>query len=145
MEAPRRLCRTWTLCGRPSCIGAGLRAEALVKAAGWPARQAGEIGLLVIELCTNADRHGGGGCCTVELSAKECEVVVVDEGPGFPAAVLARVARGLSVEESIHPPGTYAGQGLGAGLDAARRLSTHLTLENRAVRGARVVARVSRA
>jgi anti-sigma regulatory factor (Ser/Thr protein kinase) len=131
--------------GRASCIGAGLQAEALAKAAGWPAREAGEIGLLVIELCTNADRHAGGGRCTVELSAKACEVVVEDEGPGFPAAVLTRVQRGLSVEEIMPPRGTRAERGLGAGLDAARRLSTHLTLENRAGGGGRAVARVARA
>jgi len=145
VEDPRRLRRTWALRGRPSCVGAGLQAESLARAAGWPARAAGEIGLLVIELCTNADRHGNGGHCTMALSADECEVLVEDEGPGYPPGVLARVARGLSVEESVHPPGTRAGRGLGAGLDAARRLSTQLTLENRAERGARAVARVVRA
>jgi anti-sigma regulatory factor (Ser/Thr protein kinase) len=141
VESPQRLRRVWTLRGRPSCIGAGLQAEALAKEAGWPTREAGQICLLVIELCTNADRHGGGGRCVVELTSGECEVVVEDEGPGFPSSVLARVACGLSVEEAVARRG---GRGLGAGLDSARRLSTRLSLENRAARGARAIARVVR-
>jgi anti-sigma regulatory factor (Ser/Thr protein kinase) len=127
-------------------VGAGLTAQTLAKAAGWPGREAGEICLLVIELCTNADRHGGGGRCTVELGETECEVVVEDEGPGFPEALLARFAAGLPVEGSGGAGGarTRRERGLGAGLDAARRLASQLTLEN-GERGARVRARVVRA
>ena len=117
----------------------------LARAAGWPGREAGWICLLVIELCTNADRHGGGGQCTLELGWSECEVLVEDEGPGFPPELLARFAAGLPVEEAARHPGSRRERGLGAGLDAARRLASHLRLENGTDRGARALARVVRA
>ncbi len=136
--------RSWALQGRASCIGAGLQAEALARASGWTVKEAGELCLLVIELCTNADRHAGGGRCSVELTAVACDVVVEDDGPGFSPALLARFAAGLSVEDLLHPPGARAERGLGAGLDSARRLATRLTLENRPDRGAVARARVER-
>jgi anti-sigma regulatory factor (Ser/Thr protein kinase) len=136
--------RSWALLGRASCIGAGLQAEALARASGWSVKEAGELCLLVIELCTNADRHAGGGKCAVEMGPSTCDVVVEDEGPGFPAALLQRFSAGLSVEDLLHPPGTRAERGLGAGLDSARRLATRLTLENRPGRGAVARARVER-
>src|SRR3954468_23302105 len=142
MEASLR--RSWVLQGRASCVGAGLQAEALARAAGWSSREAGELSLLVIELSANADRHAGGGRCTLELSGGECEVVVEDEGPGFPAGVLARFSAGLPLEDVLHPPDARAERGLGAGLDSARRLAAHLTLENRPGRGALARARVIR-
>jgi anti-sigma regulatory factor (Ser/Thr protein kinase) len=136
--------RSFTLQGRASCIGAGLQAEELARAMGWSVKQAGELCLLVIELCTNADRHAGGGKCAVALTAEGCDVVVEDEGPGFSPALLARFATGLSVEDLLHPIGMRADRGLGAGLDSARRLATRIALENRPGRGAVARARVDR-
>jgi serine/threonine-protein kinase RsbT len=141
-EMPLR--RSFALQGRASCVGAGLQAESLARASGWSVKEAGELSLLVIELCTNADRHAGGGKCTVEVSYSGCEVVVEDGGPGFPPELLARFASGLSVEDLLHPPGRRAERGLGAGLDSARRLATRLTLENRPGRGAVARAQVER-
>jgi anti-sigma regulatory factor (Ser/Thr protein kinase) len=125
-------------------VGAGLEAETLASVAGWPARAAGELCLLVIELCTNADRHAGGGLCAVELGAAECVVLVEDEGPGFSPELLARFSAGQSVEALVHVPGVRAERGLGAGLDSARRFAAQLELENRPGRGARARARVVR-
>jgi len=116
----------------------------MARASGWSAKEAGELSLLVIELCTNADRHGGGGNCSVELTSVACDVTVEDDGPGFSPELLARFASGLPVEDLLHPPGARAERGLGAGLDAARRLATRLTLENRPDRGAAARARVER-
>lgn len=137
--------RIWELQGRASCVGAGLQAEALARASGWTIREAGELCLLVIELSTNADRHAGGGRCTLELNAGACDVVVEDEGPGFPPALLARFSAGLSLEEVLHPPASPVERGLRAGLDSARRLAARLTLENRPGRGALARASVTRA
>src|SRR4051812_26064823 len=137
--------RTWDLQGRASCIGAGLQAEALARASGWTVREAGELCLLVIELSANADRHAGGGRCTLELSAGECDVVVEDEGPGFPPDLLARFAAGLSLEEVLHSRDAPTERGLRAGLDSARRLADRLVLENLPGRGARARAHVTRA
>src|SRR6185295_10739472 len=134
--------RSWELLGRASCIGAGLQAESLARASGWSVKEAGELSLLVIELCTNADRHAAGGRCSVALAASACDVVVEDDGPGFPPELLARFAAGLSVEDLLHRRGSRAERGLGAGLDAARRLATRLTLEIRPGRGAVARARV---
>jgi anti-sigma regulatory factor (Ser/Thr protein kinase) len=143
MGAP--LHRSWVLQGRASCVGAGLQAEVLARASGWTVREAGELCLLVIELSTNAERHAGGGRCTLDLGAADCEVVVEDEGPGFPPALLARFSAGLPLEEILHPPDAPVERGLRAGLDSARRLAAHLTLENRPGRGALARARVTRA
>jgi anti-sigma regulatory factor (Ser/Thr protein kinase) len=143
-EAPPVQQRTWALRGRASCIGAGLEAEALARASGWSIREAGELCLLVIELCTNADRHAGGGRCALGLGGADCEILVEDEGPGFAPPLLARFAAGLSLEELLHAPGTRAERGMGAGLDSARRLATRLTLENAPGGGARVRAWVAR-
>lgn len=136
--------RSWALQGRASCVGAGLQAESLARASGWSVKEAGELCLLVIELCTNADRHAGGGRCSVELTAAGCDVVVEDDGPGLSPELLARFAAGLSVEDLLHPPGGRTERGLGAGLDSARRLATRLTLENRPGRGAVARAHVER-
>jgi anti-sigma regulatory factor (Ser/Thr protein kinase) len=143
MPAPP-LRRSFALQGRASCVGAGLQAESLARASGWSVKEAGALSLLVIELCTNADRHAGGGQCAVEVSAARAEVTVEDDGPGFPAELLARFSAGLSVEGLIHPPGTRTERGLGAGLDSARRLSTRLALENKPGRGAVARAQVER-
>ena len=81
----------------------------------------------------------------MELRAGDCEVLVEDEGPGFPADLLARFSAGLTLEEVLHPPDAPARRGLGAGLDSARRLTAQLTLENRPGRGALARARMTRA
>jgi phosphoserine phosphatase RsbX len=137
-----------TVRGRPDAVGAGLQVKAMAGGCGWDLREAEELSLLVIELCVNAARHGGGGVCHVTLDSDYAELVVEDQGPGLPAWVLERHADGRGIEDA--PERSLEGgaqalrarenSGLGAGLDVARRLAKRLSLENLSPRGSRVFA-----
>ena len=117
----------FTLGGRPDCVGLGLTVKRQARAEGWPELDCAEIALLVIELCTNAVNHGGGGTCRVLVTAREVRIEVEDQGPGFPDWVLENAPR----------PRT---RGLGAGIACVRRLAHLLRFENPPRGGARAVA-----
>jgi anti-sigma regulatory factor (Ser/Thr protein kinase) len=120
------------LVGRADCIGAAAKARECLQSFGWSVTLAAELAVVVAELSSNAVRHAGGGECVLEVSKHTWTVTVSDEGPGFPATVLADQGRTDGVGPKV---------GLGAGLSSARRLSSELTVENLSPKGGRVVAR----
>jgi serine/threonine-protein kinase RsbT len=122
--------------GRADCVGLGLAAREEALACGWSAREGGELSLLVVELATNALRHGGAGTCRLEIDARKAQVEIEDDGPGFPEWVLERHRHAERVEGGR----PHRAGGLGAGLDCCARLADALHLENKANRGARVLA-----
>lgn len=132
--------RAFELQGRADCLGAGVLVRTLARGAGWSDVEAEELALLVIELATNAVRHGGGGRCRVELGGAELRLTVEDSGGGFPAPVLEDGGRsdGLGAGGPVPP---LERRGLGSGLAAARRLADELHLSNPSSGGAHVFAR----
>ena len=129
---------------RPDCLGAGLALRERLEAFGWPKVEASEVGLMLVELAMNTVRHAGGGRAEISVESHRVIITIDDDGPGFPPWVLERWRRGEEVEVAFLPtaPGVAvpARRGLGAGLDAARRLSHSLELSNRPQGGARAVA-----
>jgi anti-sigma regulatory factor (Ser/Thr protein kinase) len=122
----------YDLCGRADCVGLGLMVRRQARCLGWSPRDSEELGLVVVELGTNAVRHGNGGQARLELDGRHAMIEVADNGPGFPPWVLERQALGLTLERI--PPVAGRG-GLGAGLDSVRRLSDAMVLANRGPRG----------
>ena len=123
----------WPVLSRPACLGAGLTTERSALSLGWPPAQSAELSLVIVELSTNAVRHGKDGVCTVELSAADASVEVRDKGPGFPAWVLHGFSTSALLEHAR--PRELKARGLGAGLDVVKRLATGLQLSNDAVVG----------
>ncbi len=136
MSARRRPATdTFPVASRADCLGAGAVARSLAQRAGWGALDAGELAILVLELTTNAVRHGGPGTCRVTVEDERASVVVEDSGAGFPRSVLAGEPGELAALGIRRVPG-----GLGEGLACARRLADELSLENRPEGGARARA-----
>lgn len=130
----------WALPSRPSCLGAGLAAAQHARRSGWAPIQSVELSLVIVELATNALRHGRDGMCTMTLEPLEARVLVYDQGPGYPTWVLERHRAAAPIEGA--GPQTPRSRGLGAGLDVVRRLATELWLSNDG--GARAFARILR-
>lgn len=122
-----------TLQSRVDCFGAGVWAEQMATAMGWELRDAGELSILVGELCTNAVRHGGGGECSLLITPLSALVDVLDRGPGFAADVLDGTRK--------PEPGVLPERGLGEGLASVRRLADEVFLENAGAGGAHVCAK----
>jgi len=122
----------WRLVGRADCLGAAAKARECLERAGWSAREAGELAVVVAELTSNAIRHAGSGECELEVAPRGWTVTVRDDGPGFPAEILRDGGRTDGVQPRV---------GLGSGLSCARRLAGELKVENLVPTGARVVAR----
>jgi anti-sigma regulatory factor (Ser/Thr protein kinase) len=118
----------WALPTRAGCLGAGSVASLYARRLGWPPVQAAELSLVVVELATNALRHGRDGMCTLTLEPEEARVLVYDKGPGYPGWVLERHRASARIE-GAGPVAPRRG-GLGAGLDVVRRLATELRLSN---------------
>lgn len=126
---------------RADCVAAGVIARKLARVLGFDAKRAEELGLVVVELTSNAVRHAGEGVCRLSAQTRAVKVEVEDGGPGFPEAVLQDAGRSDRLgKEGPLPPGERQGRGLGSGLACARRLSDELTLANRARGGAVVTA-----
>lgn len=126
---------------RLDCLGAGVALRTACGSWGLSPREASEVELLLVELATNTVRHASRGRAELHVSGRTLTLTVDDDGPGYPAWVLGRFARRESVEAGFKPEGAgVAASGLGAGLDAARRLARTLELGNRDGGGARAVA-----
>jgi serine/threonine-protein kinase RsbT len=102
--------------------------------AGLSLHESHEVALCVAELASNAIRHAGGGevrLQRVDEPYPALEVVVSDRGPG------------LSEERAFAEPKELrvAGDGLGSGLAAVRRLMTSIEIRPRPGGGTEVVAR----
>jgi anti-sigma regulatory factor (Ser/Thr protein kinase) len=133
----------WALPTRAGCLGAGSAASLYARRLGWSPVQAAELSLVVVELSTNALRHGRDGMCTLTLEPVEARVLVYDKGPGYPAWVLERHRASARIEGA--GPQTPRKGGLGAGLDVVKRLATELRLSNdESDGGARGFARIVR-
>jgi anti-sigma regulatory factor (Ser/Thr protein kinase) len=137
---------TITFAHRLDCLGAGAQLRRRCLQLGWPPQDAGEAALVLIELTTNAVRHGHGGEARVNMTPAQVDITVEDRGPGFPAWLLERWARRdeLAPLFSVATPHPLNANGLGAGLDGARRMCDRLVLSNREGGGARVQATRSR-
>ena len=134
----------WSLPSRAACLGAGLAAERHALHLGWQQTEAAYLSLVVVELATNAVRHGARASCTLELDELHARIEVRDEGPGFPRWVLARHAANRPIEGADPEQGPR--RGLGAGLDVVRRLAAEVILANDGPRGgARALVRIVRA
>jgi anti-sigma regulatory factor (Ser/Thr protein kinase) len=133
----------WPLTTRAGCLGAGLTAERHAVMLGWSAPQSAELSLVVVELCTNALRHGHDGTCTLTLALDEVWLEVRDKGPGYPPWVLQSHAAQQPIEQAR--PSSELPRGLGAGLDVVRRLTSELVLTNDlCTGGAKATARITR-
>jgi anti-sigma regulatory factor (Ser/Thr protein kinase) len=133
----------WALPSRGGCLGAGSAAAQHARRVGWTPIQSAELSLVVVELATNALRHGRDGMCTMTLDPVEARLLVYDKGPGYPAWVIERHRASARIEGGGPP--TPRNRGLGAGLDVVRRLVTELWLSNdESDGGARAFARILR-
>ncbi|GAA5175701.1 ATP-binding protein [Modicisalibacter zincidurans] len=91
-----------------------------------------EMGILVRNLVDNALRYTpDGGCVTLELAsaAGEARLIVRDNGPGVPEAMLARVTERF--RRATDQRTTGSGLGLSIVLELAQRQQARLTLANR--------------
>jgi anti-sigma regulatory factor (Ser/Thr protein kinase) len=142
----KELSQTITFTQRLDCLGAGAQLKQRCLELGWSEREAGEVALVLVELATNAVRHGNGGEAHVQLTAERACITVEDRGPGFPLWLLERWRKNdeLAPLFSATEPRALTRNGLGAGLDGARRMCDRLELCNRDGAGARAQATRSR-
>ena len=113
---------SWALSSVSDLVGAARRAREIARSLGWGTADIAALALAVLELSSNAVRHGGGGVCRLEAGPEGADVIVEDRGRGFPAWALGGSLDGTR------------------GLRAVRQLSSHFVLENIPGGGARARA-----
>jgi phosphoserine phosphatase RsbX len=118
--------------------------SAFARSAGFSAKPAWEIAIVVSELVKNAARHAGAGTIImrrVDGVREGVEIVVEDDGPGIPD-VSAAMRDGYSGGRMLMPEEVgRKGRGLGSGLGAVGRLMDEIEIENKPTSGLRVTAR----
>jgi anti-sigma regulatory factor (Ser/Thr protein kinase) len=103
---------TWRLGSLADLVGVARRAREVARSLGWGTADTAALSLAVLELSSNAVRHGGGGLCRLEAGPDGADVIVEDRGAGFPSWALCGW-----LEET-------------RGLRAVRALTSQLVLEN---------------
>ena len=97
-------------------------------------------------LITNAATHGGGARVTLERLPEHTRIVIVDDGPGIPAAMLSQVFEPFF---RANPARTQSIKGAGLGLAIAReiieRFGGTIEIRNRPEGGLEQVVRLKTA
>jgi signal transduction histidine kinase len=96
-----------------------------------------EIARAIRNLIENGGRHGGGCAVSVRSDAQRAIVEVLDEGPGLPEDVAARVREPFFRADTARSRGGGAGLGLAIVQAIADGHGGELVLENRTPRGLR--------
>jgi signal transduction histidine kinase len=123
-----------TLCGELQDIGVDIRADAEAEVMA-PCRPS-EIARALRNLAENAAKHGGGGVMRVYRNETgEAVVEVLDEGPGVPEELLARLAEPFFRADAARTASDGAGLGLAIAQAIAEAHGGRLVLENRKPRG----------
>jgi signal transduction histidine kinase len=127
-----------TLCGELQDMGVAVTADA-------PAQvmaecRPSEIARAMRNLAENAAKHGAGGLMRVRAAGNEVVIEVLDEGPGVPGDILARLAEPFFRADSARSGADGEGSnGAGLGLAIAQAIADshggRLVLENRSPRG----------
>ncbi len=98
-----------------------------------------ELRRAVVNLVENAHRYGGAAHIVLTDSPERVQIDVCDNGPGIPAAELARVLEPFYRVESSRSRATGGvGMGLSIAADIVNRHGGELTLDNRVEGGLRV-------
>jgi len=124
---------SWPLHSLADALAAVHEVTLFARAAGFPEREAWEIGIAASELATNVTRHAGQGRLTIVRVAEPhpgVELLATDDGPGIPdvdAAMRDDFSQGRTLTDNVAP--TQRG-GLGSGLGAVERLTDSLAIDS---------------
>lgn len=123
-----------TLCAELAELGLNLRAEAETPA--YATCRPNDIARLLRNLAENAAKHGGGGVMRVRAENTDVVIEVLDEGPGVPDELLARLAEPFFRAD---PARSETSDGVGLGLAIAQAVAdshgARLSFANRKARG----------
>lgn len=123
-----------TLCGELQDMGVNISAEAPAPVIA-PCRPS-EIARALRNLAENAARYGGGGIMRVRREASDAIIDIIDDGPGVPPDLLARLSEPFFRADSARgETSNGAGLGLAIAQAIAESHGGKLILENRTPRG----------
>ena len=122
-----------TLCGELQDMGVNITAEA--NEALMVECRPSEIARAMRNLAENAAKYGGGGVMRVYSSNKEVVVEVLDDGPGVPPDLLAKLTNPFFRADDARSEAKGAGLGLAITQAIADSHGGRLILENRTPKG----------